>query len=173
MVNFDIKSMGDIFLGRSPTKRKLTVIKERRETGFSAGALVIVLTSYYDALDKKGRGYKRPVTWELAEVVETVTFIEGQGKGTLVKINIWSLPKKQPEIARPKEYEEWQANDIWNVPIPKENEPAYRDYRMLMRLCTTNPKTQYTWTKGAVTTVSADMLFPATRDMWMKFVIDK
>ncbi len=173
MVGFSMKNLGGIFLGEGFLKRKSVVIKEKTEVGFSAGTLVIVLTSYYDTLDRKGRGYKRPVSWELAEVINTVKFIEGQGKSMLVRISIWDLPKKQPGVAKPEIVEEWQANDILTAPIPKETESAYRDYCMLMRLGMNNHKTQFTWDKRAVTTVSADMLFVATRDMWMKFVLEK
>ncbi len=169
----DIKGITDILMGKDPSKRKHVFKKERREIGFSAGALVIVHTTSVDTFNHFGRGYKKPLAWSLAEVIKSVTFTEGLGGSTPVELTILEIPPFKKGITHIDEIEEWQANDVWYIPIPKEGEPAFRDYHMMMRLSLSSPKTQCPWLRYPVTTVTADLVQDATRLSWLKLAMTR
>ncbi len=169
----DIKGIADILMGKDTSKRKQVFKKERREMEFSVGALVIVHTSHGNTFDRMGKNYKLPLSWVLGEVQESIKFTEGQGTSASVKVCFLDIPPLKKMKFHFDEWEEWQSNDMWYVPIPQEGEPAFRDYHMMMRLALSNPKTQCPWVKYPVTTVTADLLCDADRLTWHKLMMTR
>lgn len=156
---------------QSSTK-KFTV-KKKEERKFFAGYFVIVISSYSKYVDHLGRTLVHPKEWCLGEVTTTVTFTEGQESSTPVTVQILNIPDCISKISTQEHNdEEWQAHDAGNTP-QFENNTAFRDHRMLMRLNTSKPVPQFIWEKGGVVTITADLVHRATYANLMKLILAK
>ncbi len=161
---------------------KISINKEKERRYLYAGTYVIVLaySEYVRSFTgEKTRTLKR---WDLGKVTKTIQFFKREEGSVMVEVVFLNLPDSRKKNKR-GDWEEWQANDFFPVPVPEDTDPLFRDYRMLMRLDSSSPTlpftsilatqlTKFPWVEGKTVSVPyQDLIRQATYSEWMRLLI--
>lgn len=156
--------------------------KKKEERWLLKNTRVIILAFRRESNKYTGEEKRILIRWDLGKVAETVTFFVGEETSVKVEVTLLHLPLPKKKD-RGDDWAEWQANDCPLVPVPEDEDPLFRDYRMLMRLDSSSPSlpfsstgiapmAQFLWVEGVRVTVPyLDIIRQATYSEWRRLLV--